>query len=124
MAGASRPERPCMKHKLELFIAVIFGLFVIFSVYASPKENPIQQKKILITKESEVVDYQTGQYAIMLEYFVDGMPAHYIVNKSEIQNIPIFVDYLKSLGSVVNLLPESTKQARTQHDTQHDFGRQ
>ena len=110
MAGASRPERPTVKHKLEIFSILALAILSI-SLLLLNKNTPEAgfQKKILIARESEVVDYQTGQYAIMLEYFVDGMPAHYIVNKSEIQNIPRFMEYLESLGSVVNLLPESKK---------------
>ena len=114
MAGESRPERPPVKHKLEIFIIVIFGIFIAFNVLISKPEPQdisadLSVKKILITRESNIIDYPTGQDAVMLEYFVDGMPAHYIVPKSEFNNIPRFMDYLESLGSVVNLLPESKK---------------
>lgn len=99
-----------MKHKLEIFSILALAILSI-SLLLLNKNTPEAgfQKKILITKESDIIDYQTGQDAIMLEYFVDGIPAHYIVAKSEFSNIPKFMDYLESLGSVVNLLPESKK---------------
>ena len=99
-----------MKHEMEILAIIVLTILGI-SMFFLNKNTPEAglQKKILITRESEVIDYQTGQDAIMLEYFVDGMPAQYIVPKNNTKDIPRFMKYLESLGSVVNLLPESKK---------------